>query len=594
MEEYETDFMICFNCKNYKEEWCYDKQIGVNPTATCSVFDEDTNPKKEKKSLREVKRQELLKKLNIRNVYENVELFHEERPFFYDKNKLFWFWNKEEYQYNIVDDTDLVNAVVKEIEVKGIVSSTLKNEYLESFKQIGRNNIPKEPPIEWIQFKDQIINIETGDQERATPKYFFTNPIPWTIGESIDTPVMDKLFEQWVGVEYVDTLYQIIAYCCYRGYPLHRLFCFVGPGSNGKSCLQNIINKLLGDNCSSSDLDLILHNRFESSYALYKKLCCMIGETNFNVLKNTNYLKKATGGDPVRIEFKNKGTFKEDNYAKIIIATNSLPMTEDKSEGFYRRWLIIQFPNKFTEKKNILKTIPDEEYRNLACKVIQVLKKLLKKREFKKEGSIEHRKKAYEDISNPIQKFIKEYTTKDYSSYTHKYMFRDAVTLYLEQTGQRVWSENDINSYMKGVYNDGRRGTENYWAWLGFTLKKQASTTSTTSATSHLVPYMEPRVSTSGSSGSSGSKKKDTLDDDKQQVHTLEEIEKGIKKRNEKGINFNDETLINTIKRFDRGRGVSEVTISRIYTNNDMMERLDKLKTEGLAYNPKPGIWRLI
>ena len=93
-----------------------------------------------------------------------------------------------------------------------------------------------------------------------------------------------------------------------------------------------------------------------------------MGETNFNEMSRTSKLKKLTGGDLIGFEYKNKNPFEAKNYAKILIATNSLPTTSDKTLGFYRRWMIIDFPNQFSEKKDILKDIPEEEYESLALK----------------------------------------------------------------------------------------------------------------------------------------------------------------------------------------------------------------------------------
>ena len=87
----------------------------------------------------------------------------------------------------------------------------------------------------------------------------------------------------------------------------------------------------------------MLDSRFES-FKLYKKLVCTMGETNFNVLNKTSLLKKLTGQDLIGFEFKNKKPFDDYNYAKIMIASNSLPVSSDTSEGFYRRWMILDFP----------------------------------------------------------------------------------------------------------------------------------------------------------------------------------------------------------------------------------------------------------
>ena len=80
-----------------------------------------------------------------------------------------------------------------------------------------------------------------------------------------------------------------------------------------------------------------------------------MGETNFSELNKTSILKKLTGQDVIGFEYKNKNPFDGFNYAKILIATNNLPTTTDKTIGFYRRWFIIDFPNRFSEEKDIWK-----------------------------------------------------------------------------------------------------------------------------------------------------------------------------------------------------------------------------------------------
>ena len=73
-----------------------------------------------------------------------------------------------------------------------------------------------------------------------------------------------------------------------------------------------------------------------------------MGETDFNEMKKTSMLKKLSGGDLIGFEYKRKDPFEDKNYAKITISTNNLPSTSDKTIGFYRRWLIIDFPITFS------------------------------------------------------------------------------------------------------------------------------------------------------------------------------------------------------------------------------------------------------
>jgi P4 family phage/plasmid primase-like protien len=312
-----------------------------------------------------------------------AKAFYEQQPYFYDKIGLFWIWNPQSYCWEMTDEVAILNMIYKSTG-QNIISSKERTEIINVLKQEGRNKIPKELPKDFIQFKDIMFNINTGEEIKVTPDYFVTNPIAYPLHKDklMLTPTMDLIFEQWVGKDYVQTLYEIIAYCCLPDYPIHRLFCFVGAGMNGKSCFLKLLKKFIGEkNVTSTELDILMKSRFEVT-RLYKKLVCMMGETNFNEISQTSIIKKLTGQDTIGFEYKNKNLFDDMNYAKIIIATNNLPATTDKTIGFYRRWLIIDFPNQFSEEKDILLSIPEEEYECLARKVAFILQDLLKNRKF--------------------------------------------------------------------------------------------------------------------------------------------------------------------------------------------------------------------
>jgi len=195
-------------------------------------------------------------------------------------------------------------------------------------------------------------------------------------------------------------------------------------------------------------------------------------------------LKKLTGGDLIGFEYKGKDPFDEKNYAKIIISTNNLPTTTDKTVGFYRRWDIIDFPNQFTEKKDILKDIPEEEYLALARKSIKILKALLVDRKFHNEGTVEERQKKFEDRSNPFDKFWKEFVEEDGGKFIWKHEFERKFNDWCRDNRFREFSETTIGVKMKerGLetirreadwFTDGMK--KSLRAWAGITWKDKVS-----------------------------------------------------------------------------------------------------------------------
>jgi len=415
----------------------------------------------------------------IRSFYSKEDLANQlldEQPIYFDENKNWWFWDDDEFRWKIIDETGILNFVSK-LSTADTINSKEKSEIKEAIRQISRKRKPKEVPKTWIQFKDIIVDVITGDEFDATSEYFITNPIPHTLDleRSSETPTMDKIFEEWVGKNHVKKLYQILAYSLLPDYPIHRLFCFIGGGMNGKSCFLNLLRKFIGNNnCCATELDILLSSKFEVT-RLHKKLVCQMGETNFNEMSKTSLLKKLTGGDLIGFEYKNKNPFEELNYAKIIIATNNLPTTTDKTIGFYRRWLIIDFPNQFDEKKDILDDIPKEEYEKLSLKSINILRDLLEKRSFDNEGNINDKMRRYEDKSNPLEKFFKENIIEDYDGFIWKFEFSDKLKDWCKENKFRELSDTAIGIKMKemGIETQ-KKINENggRWnAWVGLKWK---------------------------------------------------------------------------------------------------------------------------
>lgn len=387
---------------------------------------------------------------------EQVRRFIEEFPIFYDINDIWWLWDSDNGVWiRLSDDTDiLVLLFESDIVIPELNKISRQNEFLSLLRIMARASKPKEPSLEWIQFGNMIYDLSTGKEFLASPEYFFINSLPFKPSEDSTTPIMDKLFIEWVGLENVDLLYQIIAYCCYRDYPIHHLFCFVGSGSNGKSTFLQIVNKFIGlQNVTTVSLDTLMNSRFEVA-SLYKKLVCQMGETNFSTISRTEILKKLTGQDMISFEFKNKNPFSEKNYAKILISTNTLPETTDKTDGFYRRWVTIDFPNKFSGDVDVLKYIPEYEYNNLSRKVINLLPSLLESRKFKGVGSIIDRKLSYESKSNPLPKFLHDYCVDSTTGYIPKWEFKTRFNDFLIQNNLRSRSDTEIGLRMKELYDD--------------------------------------------------------------------------------------------------------------------------------------------
>ena len=432
----------------FKEMTLFSKWSTAHPSyreLTYKKAFEYINSEKTKENSKKFRTKDAIQKFDYLNM---ADEFIKTQPLYYDKNMMWWIWNFQDNAWEITDEVDIMNIIDDNLNIIGTVESNIKSQIIESLKRRARLNKPKDIQNTWIQFKNKIIDISDGKEYQVSSKFFNVNPIPWELGESEETPNLDRIFEEWVGKDYKQTLYEIVAFSLFPIYFIHRIFCFVGSGLNGKSKFFGLLKNLIGEkNCTSTGLSTLLNSRFESA-KLYKKLVCIMGETNFNILDKTDIIKRLTGQDLIGFEFKGKKPFDDFNYAKILIATNTLPTTLDKTTGFYRRWLIIDFPNKFDEKKDILNDIPEQEYKNLCKKSINILKEIWVKREFTNEGTIEERAKKYEEKSNPLNQFIKENYIRNLNEKVPFFEFYDLYEAFLKERGYRLQSKIEVGKLL--------------------------------------------------------------------------------------------------------------------------------------------------
>lgn len=377
---------------------------------------------------------------------------HKKTPYIYDKAKTFWLWKGTHYE--IVDIDDILSIFYDQTIDEKYLSGQFKASALTAIKLVGRKTVVKEKPKEWVHFKNCIIDLDSWERLEPSPEYLLTEPIPHNHVETYDTPTFDMLFKSWVEPKYVQTLYEVCAYVLLDDYPIHRTFLLFGNGRNGKGQFRDILSKLVGvNNITALTLESLGSQRFESS-RLFKKKMCTMGETNFTLLEKTSMFKAATGGDPIPGEFKGGHPFTFVNTAKMVINSNSPPKTTDKTDGFYSRWVILDFINKFDKGKDIIDTIPMDEYDNFVSKLMPILRDLRSRGEFHEEGSTMAKMKKYEEVSNPLARFIENECVQEGTVPLNH--FRDVFAAYLVDNRYRQYTNKNLRNAIKdeGFYLD--------------------------------------------------------------------------------------------------------------------------------------------
>jgi len=434
------------------------------------------NKPKEKKVKTDVPIPEIASALKFTNNYELAEQMQERQPIYFDNSRNYWLWKLDELYYRMIDKTDILNSIIRITGDGGyVVEAKQKGEIIEAIGLTGRNRNVQEVKASWTYCKNGVYDCERKEIFKPTHEYFFTQPIPHNIGTASDTPTIDKLFTDWMG-DKAPILYEICAYCLYNGYPIHRMFwLFGGQGRNGKDQFLEFIQRLVGkENAVATDLEILLSSRFESS-KLYKKKVAVVSETNFHVITNPGLLKALTGHSYLRGEFKGKDGFDFYNVAKLIIATNALPETSDKTKAFFSRCITLEFKNRFAGKefnKSIIDTIPEIEYENLIKKCFdKILPDLLETGEFYMEGTEEEKEKKYERLSNPFLTFKeRELKDDDMNLETPVWVLRNMYEVFCRKNNYRNVGEKEFTQILhKENYETKRKwwGKKNWQTVIG-------------------------------------------------------------------------------------------------------------------------------
>ena len=401
--------------------------------------------------------------------------------FIVDKYKRFWKYDSEDGMWKENAEDEIKHILRNELLGEELQKKNYVDEVVSYIKDISyKKNFLGVLPENVIPFKNVLYDIEKETFIDFSPEYFVTNKIPIEIDNKYtECDIIDSFFEDIVGKEQKKILYDLIAYCLYRSYPYQKLFFLFGAGKNGKSTFLELLREFLGnDNVSSVSPHEICNGDKFALTPMWNKLANISSDISYDVLKNVNKIKEITGGDTVSIRRLYKEAFPARLYAKQIYSTNQIPLVEDKTNAWYRRVYLIEFPNQFDKPdRTIFKKITtNEQLSGLAWKCIKYLSDMKNKNfVFSLDIDEEKLQKLYEELSDPLTAFLLEQTEQGHDEdYIWRYEFKDRFQEWLKNNKKRIWSESEINSEMRKRFSESKKNysrfgepDKRYWAWSG-------------------------------------------------------------------------------------------------------------------------------
>jgi putative DNA primase/helicase len=208
--------------------------------------------------------------------------------------------------------------------------------------------IAAQPTMAWINCRDGLLHWQSGRLETHRPDICSTVQLPVAWRPDATCPAIDAFFAEVLPADVADGFIdEVLGFLVICGLPMHHAFLLLGGGFNGKGAFLRLITALLGEqNIATVSLHALADNRFAPAQ-LVGKTANICGDLPNNLIEHTDIFKAATGGDTITGEHKYGRSFTFRSFATMIFAANEAPPARDRSDGYYQRWIVIPFPNRF-------------------------------------------------------------------------------------------------------------------------------------------------------------------------------------------------------------------------------------------------------
>lgn len=166
----------------------------------------------------------------------------------------------------------------------------------------------------------------------------------------------------------------------------HRALMLVGRGGDGKSTFIELVRSCMppGSHCAlqPSEMSSGAGGGELARAALFGKWANLVEDVSSAAISNTAALKTTIGFGEVQARRIGGNPFTFRSKATQVYSANELPKVADRTRGFLRRWLLVEFPNcldpRFFDGAMVPKILA-HEHRELVCWAIDAAVEQLSK-----------------------------------------------------------------------------------------------------------------------------------------------------------------------------------------------------------------------
>ncbi|MEB6231406.1 DNA primase family protein [Mammaliicoccus sciuri] len=231
--------------------------------------------------------------------------------------------------------------------IPSLKESQNKEVYYKLYALCSQKTVHHAPP-QYIGVKNGIYDLFTGELKPFSPDIYITNIMNVEYDPNIKSYDVDNFIANISNddKDIQKLIIQLIGYGLYRENFLQKAFFFYSPGGNGKSTLFKLLHHFYGSENTTALSFKDIQSRFKPA-SLQGKLVNIADDIDASYITETGNYKSIVTGDDINAERKGQDDFNFSPYVKLLFAGNTLPQTNDRTDGFYRRMVIIPMLRKF-------------------------------------------------------------------------------------------------------------------------------------------------------------------------------------------------------------------------------------------------------
>jgi putative DNA primase/helicase len=263
-------------------------------------------------------------------------------------------------------------------------------------------------------------------------------------------PDSQKICKRWLlyldqtiqTPEAIAQVQEFFGYCLLREMPFAKCLLLLGPGSDGKSLMIKVLREMVGPENTSAVAFSEMNDQFLRS-SLYQKTVNISTEVGARAIES-NYFKAITAGDAITAAFKHQDSFEFVPYCKLVFAANRLPRVLDNSDGFYRRFLPIQFKRQFLEGAPDTDPFLEKKLFKELSEIFQWaligLHRLLKNRRFTDCQETQDLLQNYRRLNSPVICFVEDNCSLEEDSHVQKVLLYEKYLAYCRDSGNAPYA----------------------------------------------------------------------------------------------------------------------------------------------------------